>query len=117
MIITYEKLTQIYKNLVREYCLHIGEGAILDCNSNILFKFKEVNEIKKWVISEANGEIIVIYPCNLRDNFRTLDVCVESYLVRKNNYDMIYENILTNDHSRKNILNLKLIDLKDLNIY
>lgn len=117
MIIAYEKLTGVYKKLVKENCIHLGEGAILDCNSNILHRFKEVSEIKRWFISESKGEIVIIYPCNLRDNCRTLDVCVESYIVRKNNCDMIYENILNNDYSRRNIGTYKEINLKESNLY
>ena len=45
MIIAYEKLTNSYRNIVKENLFHIGEGLILDRENNVLHRFENINDI------------------------------------------------------------------------
>lgn len=96
MIITYENLTNSYKNIVKENLFHIGEGFILDNKNNVLHKFSSINQIDISVLENLNmskGEIVLVYPCNLKDKNKTLEICVESYIIRNKNFQQIFESI------------------------
>ncbi|WP_297407286.1 hypothetical protein [uncultured Cetobacterium sp.] len=96
MIITYEKLTNSYRNIVKENLFHIGEGFILDNKDNVLHRFSSINQIDTQLLESLNfhkGEIVLVYPCNLKDKNRTLEICVESYIVRNKNFQQIYDSI------------------------
>ncbi|MEG1978742.1 hypothetical protein [Cetobacterium sp.] len=119
MIIAYEKLTNSYKNIVKENLFHIGEGFILDNQNNVLHKFNSINDVTLEVLEGLNiskGEIVLVYPCNLRDKRKTLDICVESYIVRNHNFDRICEAIHGCPCTKRNITIHSDIDLRNCRV-
>ncbi|WP_297597165.1 hypothetical protein [uncultured Cetobacterium sp.] len=119
MIIAYEKLTNSYKDIIKENLFNIGEGFILDTKNNILHKFNSINNVTLEVLEGLNvnkGEIVLIYPCNLRDMRKTLDICVESYIVRNSNFEKICEAIHGCPCTKRNILIHSNIDLRTCNV-
>lgn len=94
MIIAFEKLTKDYQKMVKDGVTHIGEGFILDRDNKVLLKFNNVNDIDLNTLRKLKvdtGEIVVLYPCNIKDKERTLEVCVESYIIREGeNFERIF---------------------------
>lgn len=120
MIIAYEKLTNSFRKIVRENLFHIGEGFILDDKNNVLHKFENINDLSSDILQKLNmlkKEIVIVYPCNLRDKKKTLDICVESYIMRHYNLEHILEAI-HGCYSVKRNVNLFLNeDLRDCKVF
>ncbi|MGL5278504.1 MAG: hypothetical protein ACRC8M_05390 [Cetobacterium sp.] len=120
MIIAYEKLTNSYRNIVKENLFHIGEGLILDRENNVLHRFNNINDITLDTLKTLNKlkeEIVIVYPCNLRDRKTTLDVCVESYIIRHYNLETIFDAIHGCQCTKRNIKLLWNVDLRHCNVF
>ncbi|MGL5623626.1 MAG: hypothetical protein ACRDDG_14685 [Cetobacterium sp.] len=120
MIIAYEKLTNSYRNIVKENMFHIGEGLILDRENNVLHRFENINDITLDTLKMLNKlkeEIVLVYPCNLRERKTTLDVCVESYIVRHYNLETIFHSIHGCECTKRNIKLLWNVDLRHCNVF
>ena len=120
MIIAYEKLTNSYRNIVKGNLFHIGEGLILDRENNVLHRFENINDITLDTLKKLDKlkeEIVVVYPCNLRDQKTTLDVCVESYIIRHYNLESIFDAIHGCQCTKRNIKLLWNIDLRHCNVF
>ncbi|MGL4976835.1 MAG: hypothetical protein ACRC5G_02355 [Cetobacterium sp.] len=120
MIIAYEKLTHSYRDIVKENLFHIGEGLILDRENRVLHRFENINDItldtiKK--IGKLKEEIVIVYPCNLRERKTTLDVCVESYIIRHYNLETICDAIHGCECTKRNIKLLWNVDLRNCKVF
>lgn len=117
MIIAYEKLTKSYRNIVKKNLFHIGEGFILDNKNNILHKFSNINQINIKLLENLNmnkNEIVFIYPCDLKEKDRTLEVCIESYIIRNENFEHICSCINSCSCTKKAIKAFYDLDLRNI---
>ncbi|MGL5355707.1 MAG: hypothetical protein ACRDAQ_04035 [Cetobacterium sp.] len=120
MIIPYEKLTNSYRSIVKDNLFHIGEGVVLDRENNVLHKFENLADITLELlksIGKLREEIVLVYPCNLREEKTTLDVCVESYVVRHYNLETICDSIHGCELVKKNIKLLWNVDLRNCKVF
>ncbi len=88
-------------------------------DSEVLHKFTNINDITIDIIkglSIDKGEIVFVYPCNLREKNTTLDICVESYIIRNNNYEQILESIHGCQCVKRHINMLKDLDLRSTHL-